>query len=70
MSISAKPGRMVRSGKGTMFVEKLPANTLFSIKNGRVFRKETLVRKRYRCIEIKTGAVYLFNPMSEVMVIA
>lgn len=56
--------------EGTMFVEKLPANTLFSIKNGRVFRKETLVRKRYRCIEIKTGAVYLFNPMSEVMIIA
>ncbi len=56
--------------EGTMFVEKLPVNTLFSLKNGKVFRKETLVRKRYRCVEIKTGAVYLFNPLSEVLVLA
>lgn len=53
-----------------IYIEKLPANSLFSIKNGRVFRKEGLVRKRYRCVEIKTGAVYLFNPLSEVMAIA
>ncbi len=55
--------------EGTMFVEKLPVNTLFALKNGKVFRKEVLVRKRYRCVEIKTGAVYLFNPLSEVLLV-
>lgn len=49
-------------------VEKLPMKTLFSLPDGRVFRKEALVRKRYRCVEIKTGAVYLFNALSEVTV--
>jgi hypothetical protein len=47
-------------------VEKVPMNTLFSMKNGRVFRKEALIRKRYKCTEIKTGRVYLFNPIAEV----
>jgi hypothetical protein len=43
--------------------------TIFSLPDGRVFRKETLVRKRYRCIELKTGAVYLFNALAEVTVL-
>lgn len=47
-------------------VESLPENSLFQMKNGRVFRKELRVRKRYRCVEIKTGLVYLFNPLAEV----
>lgn len=47
-------------------VEKLPLNSLFSMKNGRVFRKEAQIRKRFRCTEIKTGRVYLFNPIAEV----
>jgi len=50
-------------------VEKLVINALFSIKGGRVFRKESLVRKRYRCVEIKTGAVYLFPPLAEVSIV-
>ncbi|WP_026897012.1 SprT-like domain-containing protein [Daejeonella oryzae] len=48
-------------------VESLPVNSLFQMKNGRVFRKEMQVRKRFRCVELKTGAVYLFNPLAEVM---
>ncbi|MXV51761.1 sprT domain-containing protein [Pedobacter sp. HMF7647] len=47
-------------------VEKLAANTLFSTKNGRVFKKLGLVRKRYQCLEVKTGLMYLFNPLAEV----
>ncbi|MXV16961.1 SprT-like domain-containing protein [Hufsiella ginkgonis] len=47
-------------------VEKVKANSLFKMKNGRVFRKEGLIRKRYRCVEVKTGLVYLFNPVAEV----
>ena len=50
-------------------VEKLPVNSLFKMKNGRVFRKGLLVRKRYRCTEIATGAIYLFSPLAEVTMV-
>ena len=56
--------------EGIVHVEKLPVNSLFSLKNGRVFKKGELVRKRYKCVEVKTGAMYLFNPLSEVTLIA
>ena len=54
-------------GDRTVSVEKLPESSLFSMKNGRVFRKEIRIRKRYRCVEIKSGAVYLFSPLAEVI---
>ncbi|MVN19956.1 SprT-like domain-containing protein [Mucilaginibacter arboris] len=47
-------------------VEKIPANGLFKWKDGRVFRREELLRKRYRCVEVSTNRVYLFNPVAEV----
>lgn len=47
-------------------VESLPFKTVFRLKDGRTFQKETLLRKRYRCLEIHTGRLYLFNPMAEV----
>lgn len=51
----------------SVHVEKLPVNSIFKTKNGKIFRKETLVKKRYRCTEIKTGLVYLFSPLAEVV---
>lgn len=47
-------------------VEKIPANGLFRWKDGRVFRREGRLRKRYRCVEVSTNRVYLFNPVAEV----
>ena len=47
-------------------VEKVPMNALFKLKNGRVFRKDEKLRKRYKCTEIKTRRVYLFSPVAEV----
>ncbi len=52
-----------------MVVEKLPTHALFKLKNGREFKKLERIRKRYRCIEIKTGREYLFNPLAEVYII-
>src|ERR1700757_625841 len=46
--------------EGTILIETLPQGTLFKIKGERIFRKEEKVRKRFRCVEIKTGKVYLF----------
>ncbi|MFC3199420.1 sprT domain-containing protein [Parapedobacter deserti] len=48
-------------------VEQLPADAVFSLKNGRVFQKKEKIRKRYRCIEVKTQRVYLFSPVAEVL---
>jgi len=50
-------------------VEQLPEDTLFTLKNGRIFQKKERIRKRYRCIEVKTQRVYLFSPIAEVTAI-
>ncbi len=47
-------------------VEKLPMKALFKIKGDRVFRKEEQLRKRFKCVELKTKRVYLFSPVAEV----
>jgi len=47
-------------------VEELMVNALFRIKDGRVFQKKEKLRKRFKCVEVKTGKVYLFSPLYEV----
>lgn len=47
-------------------VENLPVKTVFRIKDGRVFSKMEQMRKRYKCVEVKTGRIYLFSPLAEV----
>jgi len=47
-------------------MEEVPAAAVFSIADGRHFRKAEKVRKRYRCICLTTGRVYLFSPLAEV----
>lgn len=47
-------------------VESLPENAVFALKDQRIFRKESRLRKRFRCTELKTGLVYLFSPLAEV----
>ncbi|MEQ1676561.1 MAG: SprT-like domain-containing protein [Chitinophagaceae bacterium] len=53
------------NGSGFLLVEELPANSLFRIKDGRIFRKGEQLRKRFKCTEVKTGKVYLFSPVYE-----
>ena len=47
-------------------VEKLPPNALFKLKDGRVFRMEERLRKRYKCLEMSSKRYYLFSPVAEV----
>lgn len=47
-------------------LESLPIGTVFQTENGRVFQKGEKRRKRYMCLEIKTGYLYTFSPISEV----
>jgi SprT protein len=47
-------------------VEQLPPDAHFKTHDGRIFKKMEKMRKRFRCIEVKTGRLYLFSPMYEV----
>lgn len=47
-------------------VESLAMKTVFMLKDGRTFRKDELVRKRFKCMEIDTRRIYLFSPLAEV----
>lgn len=52
-----------------VLLERLPYNSHF-IFNGRVFEKGEQLRKRFRCKEIGTQAIYLFSPLAEVEMIS
>lgn len=47
-------------------VDKILDNHLFKMKNGRTFKKLNRLKKRFRCVEEKTGLIYLFSPIAEV----
>src|SRR6185295_7231652 len=40
-------------------VEEIETNKLFRTYDGRVFKKQEKLRKRFKCVEIETGKVYL-----------
>jgi len=48
-------------------VEEIPPNELFKLSDGRIFRKGEKLRKRFKCMEVKTGKIYLFSPVYEVL---
>jgi SprT protein len=50
-------------------VEEIPANNLFRCNDGRIFQKGAKIRKRFKCVEVKTGRVYLFSPVYEVEIV-
>jgi SprT protein len=52
---------------GMVLVENVAINGSFIIEDGRVFKKIQLIRKRFKCIEIATGKIYLFSPVFEVL---
>lgn len=51
------------------FIHEVPSGSKFRIKNGRIFQKKGLRVKRYECLELKTGKLYLFNANAEVEMI-
>jgi SprT protein len=55
---------------GQLLVEQVAEGKLFDTGEGRIFRKGKKLRKRYQCLEIKTGKLYLFSPVYEVTEIA
>ena len=51
---------------GVHLVEQLAEGASFVIKGGRIFKKGEKIRKRFKCVEVKTGKLYLFSGMYEV----
>ena len=51
------------------FIHEVPSGSLFRIKNGKIFQKKGLRVKRYECLEVHTGKLYLFNANAEVELI-
>lgn len=47
-------------------VEELSEGELFRTRDGRTFRRGSVVRKRIRCMEVPSEKVYLFSPIYEV----
>ena len=52
-----------------MYVFEIPFGNTFKLYNGKIFKKGNKRVKRYECIEIKTGKLYLFNPNAEVEIV-
>lgn len=53
------PGNMV-------LVEQVAEGANFIIEDSRIFRKGKKLRKRFQCVELSTGKLYLFSPIYEV----
>ena len=51
------------------YIFEVSFNSKFKLDNGKVFKKGSKRVKRYECIEIKTGKLYLFNPNAEVQLL-
>jgi hypothetical protein len=51
---------------GKTILSALPVGALFALDSGKIFRKGALRRKRYECIELRTGAVYTVSAIAEV----
>ncbi len=58
--------RYDRNNNGMVLIEEVPEGQLFDIGEGRIFKKGKKLRKRYQCLELKTGKMYLFSPIYEV----
>ncbi|MDN3493932.1 SprT-like domain-containing protein [Winogradskyella bathintestinalis] len=48
------------------YVFEVPLGKEFKLYNGRIFKQGKQRRKRFECMEVKTGKLYLFNPNAEV----
>ena len=52
--------------RNTLTISDLSEGIIFKLSNGKVFKKGIKLRKRIKCVEIKTSKVYLFHPLAEV----
>ena len=48
------------------YIFEIPPGGEFRLYNGKVFKRGNKRVKRYECVEVSTGRMYLFNPNAEV----
>lgn len=48
------------------YVFEIPYGSVFRIANGKIFKKIAVRTKRFECLEVSSGKMYLFNPNAEV----
>lgn len=53
--------------QGGIFLEDLPQGAVFSLRDGRRFRKEEKLRKWYRCISLNNRKAYRISPVTRVI---
>ena len=51
---------------GKTFIFEVPEGAVFTLYNGKMFRKGPKRRKRFECTDMATGRLYVFNPNAEV----
>lgn len=64
LSIALQQFDVQKSDKSYVF--ELPLGSVFRLYNGKLFKKGNRRVKRYECIEVATGRMYLFQPNAEV----
>ncbi len=52
-----------------ILLEDIAAGVTFSYNTNRLFVKGEQIRKRIKCKEVETNRIYLFNPLTEVLVV-
>ncbi|MER3318018.1 MAG: SprT-like domain-containing protein [Allomuricauda sp.] len=52
--------------RNNSYVFELPQGSIFRLYNGKLFKKGNKKVKRYECVELSTGRLYLFQPNAEV----
>ncbi len=51
------------------YIFEVPMGSIFKLYNGKVFKMGQKRVKRFECMEVKTGKLYLFNPNAEVEIV-
>lgn len=51
------------------YIFEIPLGENFRLYNGKIFKRGKKRVKRYECLEISTGKIYLFNPNAEVEIL-
>lgn len=54
---------------GKTYIFDVPLGSNFKLYNGKIFKRGKKRVKRFECVELKTGRLYLFNPNAEVELI-
>lgn len=57
-------------GNDLVMVEQVNEGALFQLDSGMLFKKGKKLRKRYQCMEVNSGKMYLFSPIYEVKLVS